>query len=66
MTGDPMVRDVIQISSNRRLQFHKRRQLFIGAHNEPLSVGAVRVSNKDFWPTLLTGGRAFFNCALGS
>jgi hypothetical protein len=34
-------------STNRRFQFHKRGQLFIGTHNETLSVVAVRVSNKN-------------------
>jgi hypothetical protein len=34
-------------SSNRRLQFHKRSQLFIRVHNEPLSVAAMRVRNPD-------------------
>jgi hypothetical protein len=29
MTADPMVRDVIQISSNRRFKFQKRCQLLI-------------------------------------
>jgi hypothetical protein len=32
---------------NRRFQFHKRGQLFIGTHDEPLSVVAVCVSNPD-------------------
>jgi hypothetical protein len=32
---------------NRPLQFQKRSQLFIGMHNEPLSVAPVRVSNSD-------------------
>jgi hypothetical protein len=37
--------------ASRRLQFQKRRQYFIGAHNEPLSVVAVRVNNpKPFAP----------------
>jgi hypothetical protein len=31
----------------RPLEFQKRRQLFIGVHNEPPSVVAVRVSNPD-------------------
>jgi hypothetical protein len=31
--------------SDRRFQFYKRRQLFIRAHNETLSVVAVRVSS---------------------
>jgi hypothetical protein len=29
----------------RPLQFHERSQHFIGVHNEPLSVVAMRVSN---------------------
>jgi len=36
---------------NRRFEFHKRRQLFIRTHNEPLAVVAVRVSNPDRSPT---------------
>jgi hypothetical protein len=36
--------------SNRRFQFHKRRQLFIRTHNETLSVVAVRVSDKEGSP----------------
>jgi hypothetical protein len=35
--------------TNRRFQFKKRRQLFIGAHNETLSV-AVSVHNPDCSP----------------
>jgi hypothetical protein len=31
----------------RPLQFHKRSQLLIGTHNEPLSVVTMRVSNPD-------------------
>jgi hypothetical protein len=31
----------------RLLQFHKRRQLLIGAHNEALAVAAMRVNNPD-------------------
>jgi len=34
-------------SASRRLQFDKRSQLFIGTHNEPLTVTAMRISNKD-------------------
>jgi hypothetical protein len=33
--------------ANRRYQFQKRSQLFIRAHNEPLSVAAMRISNPD-------------------
>jgi len=32
-------------SANRPLQFHKRCQLFIAAHNETLSVATVSVNN---------------------
>src|SRR6266536_2408360 len=35
---------------NRRFQFHKRSQLFIRAHNETLSVIAVRIGNEDRSP----------------
>jgi hypothetical protein len=35
---------------NRRFNFHKRGQLFISAHNETLSVVAVRVHNPDRSP----------------
>jgi hypothetical protein len=35
------------VDTNRPFQFQKRRQFFIGAHNKPLSVGAMRVSNED-------------------
>ena len=37
-------------SSDRRFQFQKRRQLFIGVHNETLSVAAMRVHNPDCSP----------------
>jgi hypothetical protein len=33
----------IAASGDRRFQFQKRSQLFIGVHNEPLSVVAMRV-----------------------
>jgi hypothetical protein len=36
--------------ANRRFKFQKRRQLFIGTHNEPLSVVSMRVSNPDRSP----------------
>jgi hypothetical protein len=32
---------------SRRFQFNKRGQPFIGAHNEALSVAAMRISNPD-------------------
>jgi hypothetical protein len=31
---------------NCRFKFHKRRQFFIGVHNEMLSVAALRVRNR--------------------
>jgi len=37
-------------TANRRFQFYKRGQLFIGAHNETLSIIAMRVSNEDCSP----------------
>jgi len=36
--------------SNGRFEFHKRSQLFICAHNETLSVTAMRISNPDRSP----------------
>ena len=47
MTADPMAGDVIQISSNRRFEFQKRGQLFIGTDNETLSIAAMRVCKED-------------------
>ena len=41
--------DFFTASRNRRFQFHKRSQFFIGAHNVTLSV-TVRVSNPDCSP----------------
>jgi hypothetical protein len=38
---------LLAASSNRRFEFHKRRQLFIRPHNETLPVVAVRISNPD-------------------
>jgi hypothetical protein len=35
---------------NRRFEFQKRGQLFIGVYNEALPVIAVRVSNEDYMP----------------
>ncbi|PYI57993.1 MAG: hypothetical protein DMC59_09550 [Verrucomicrobia bacterium] len=40
----------IDTSTNRRFQFHKRRQLFIRTHNETLSVAAICVNNPDDSP----------------
>src|SRR5438876_11308641 len=40
----------LPISSNRRFQFHERGQLFIGTHNETLSIAAMRVGNEDRSP----------------
>jgi hypothetical protein len=33
--------------ANNGFQFQKRRQRFIGTHNEPLSVAAMHISNPD-------------------
>jgi hypothetical protein len=43
----PLADNVNTILANRRFQFQKRSQLFIRAHNETLSVVAMRVSNPD-------------------
>ena len=40
---------------NRPFQFQKRRQLFIRAHNETLSIAAMRVSNPDRSPLGING-----------
>ncbi len=40
---------------NRRFQFEKRGQLFIGAHNETLSVVAMCVCNPDRSPLRIKG-----------
>jgi hypothetical protein len=37
-------------SANRRFEFHKRGQLCLRSHNEPLSVAAMRVHNEDRSP----------------
>jgi hypothetical protein len=34
--------------SNHRFKFQKRNQLFIGVHNEPVSVVAMRIRNPDY------------------
>ena len=36
--------------ANRRFKFPKRGQLFVGIHNETLSVAAMRVSDPDRSP----------------
>jgi len=36
--------------ANRPFHFHKRGQLFIRSHNEPLTVAAMRVTNEDCSP----------------
>jgi hypothetical protein len=38
------------LSPNRRFKFNESTQLFIGTHNETLSVVAMRVSNPDRSP----------------
>jgi len=40
---------------NRRFQFHKRSQDFIGTHNETLSVVAMCVCNPDRSPLTIHG-----------
>jgi hypothetical protein len=35
------------VSAHRRFEFNKRRQLFIGVHNETLSVAAMRIGNDE-------------------
>jgi hypothetical protein len=39
----------------RPFQFQKRSQLFIGSHNEPLFVAAMRVSNEERSPARING-----------
>jgi len=41
----------------RGFKFKKRRQLFIGTHNEPFSV-AMRISNPDCSPVGINGSNA--------
>jgi len=46
--------------TNRRVQFHKRHQVFIGVRNETPSIVAVRVSNEDYRISVVPGAaRAF-------
>jgi hypothetical protein len=40
----------LAVSADRRLQFHKRRQLFIRVHKEPLPIAAMCVSDPDCLP----------------
>jgi hypothetical protein len=49
---------LLSIRPDHRFEFQKRRQLFIGTHNETLSVAAMRVSNED-WPPLFWNIRKF-------
>jgi hypothetical protein len=42
-------------TTNSPFKFHKRSQLFISTHNEPLSVAAMRVSNEDCSPLRIHG-----------
>jgi len=44
-----------QMDTNSPFQFQKRRQLFIGAHNETVSIIAVRVCNPDRPPVGIKG-----------
>jgi hypothetical protein len=44
------VRQANSPATKRRFQFNKRGQLFIGSHNETLSVSAMRISNPDCSP----------------
>ena len=39
-----------EFAANRRFKVHKRSQLFIRPHNEPLPVVAMRVNNPDYSP----------------
>jgi len=49
-------------SANRRFQSHKRRQLFIGAHNETLSVGRLpSLTRKRVTPVLSVAHRQNVN-----
>jgi hypothetical protein len=40
----------IRRKRNRHFEFHKRSKLFIGTHNETLSVVAMCVGNPDYAP----------------
>jgi hypothetical protein len=41
--------------SDRRFQFQKRSQYFIGVHNEPLVIVPMRISNPDRSPVGING-----------
>jgi hypothetical protein len=43
------------MDTNRPFQFQKRAELFIGVHNETLSVAAMRVNNPDRSPLRIKG-----------
>jgi hypothetical protein len=45
--GSPVISPWFLVTPNRRFQFDKRRQLFIGTHNETLSVIA-RIALESF------------------
>ena len=57
VTIDHMVAegDLVADGSNRRIQFHKRRQLFPRVHNKALTVASMRVSNPDRAPAIIHG-----------
>jgi hypothetical protein len=42
-------------SANLQFEFHKRSELFIGTHDETLSIIAIRVSNPDCSPVTIHG-----------
>jgi hypothetical protein len=42
---------LLDLTGCHRLEFHKRRQLFIGVHNETLSVAVMRVCNPELAKT---------------
>jgi hypothetical protein len=43
------------LAANGRLQFHKGSPLFIGVHNEPLSIVAMCVNNPDYLSVTIHG-----------
>jgi hypothetical protein len=43
------------MDTNRPFQFQKRSQLFIGVHNEPLSIVAMCINNPDCVPLGING-----------
>jgi hypothetical protein len=42
-------------SPNRRFEFQKSGQPFIGANNEPLTFAAMRINDKDRSPLAING-----------